>query len=247
MVKMYVPTPLSYFVSADLAFWDKLLVTVESLLKGAVKDLDKYIDGLLRNEDFVATLKAEMEEVFGYPVGIPDIHGDFEEEYRELREFFPNTLRKWLFVAIYAFVEKVLFELCRQKEREAGKRGSPLSQSVEDFFDRSQSYLLQSKKYLKKVAGLSDFPVNYEWHEIYSHYRRLRNCIVHSGGVLPRDEEAEEKTGVRVLKKYIERASSLRCLDSGAIVIGEGFCEEVLQTARSFFKQLFKALGQEMP
>jgi hypothetical protein len=121
MVKMYDPTPLplSYFVSAELAFWDKLLVTVESLLKGAVKDLDKYIDGLLRNEDFVATLKAEMEEVFGYPVGIPDIHGDFEEEYRELREFFPDTLRKWLFVAIYAFVESVLFKACRQR---AGSR-----------------------------------------------------------------------------------------------------------------------------
>ena len=142
MVKVtYEPTPLSYFVSAELAFWNKLLVTVERLLKGAVKDLDKYIDGLLRNEDFVATLEAEMEEVFGYPVGIPDIREDFEEEYRELREFFPGTLRQWFFVAIYAFIERVLFEACRHKEREAERKGNPLSQSVEDFFDKRKSYL----------------------------------------------------------------------------------------------------------
>ena len=76
-----------------------------------------------------------------------------------------------------------------------------------------------------------------------SHYRRLRNCIVHGGGVLPRDEE----TDARVLKEYSERTSSLKRLDSGAIVLEEGFCEEVLQTVRRFFEQLFKALGEEMP
>jgi hypothetical protein len=148
-----------------------------------------------------------------------------------------------VFVAIYAFIERVLFEACRHKEREAERKGNPLSQSVEDFFDKRKSYLIQSKEYLKKVAGLSDFPIGDEWHEVCSHYRRLRNCIVHGGGVLPRDEE----TDTRVLKEYSERTSSLRRLDSGAIVLEEGLCEEVLQTVRRFFEQLFKALGEEMP
>lgn len=171
-----------------------------------------------------------MEEVFGYPVGIPDIRGDFEEEYWDLEEIFPDILRKSFFVTVYSFIEIVLEAICHREKREGS-----LSLSLGDL---KGDGIGRSKVYLAKVACLSGLPFGgAEWNEIYSYYRVLRNCIVHNDSRLFKDmrpEEAERFEG------YIRRTSGLERLGRDRVVFRKGFCEEVLRTTRGFFDQLFK-------
>ena len=243
---VYEPVPpLAESVDAKLALLCRILVTVERLLEDAVTDLDEYVIAAMHDEYITARARDEglalEADERGCPLVLQDVREAFglEERYWDLEGRFPDILRKWLFVAVYSFVEETLLTICHQEEHEGERRGRPLSRSVKDF--KKRDLLGQSKKYLKEVAGFSDFPAgSVEWNEIYGYYRRLRNCIVHNGGKLkglkPRDD--------RELERYIRCKSSLRCLGSDRVVFEKGFCEEVLQTTRSFFGQLFRALDE---
>lgn len=234
MVKIvYEPPSLADWVDTKLACLDRLLVTIERLLEGVVKDLDEYVVAMMQDEYVVAALQDEaatIGEALGYYPGLPDIRQDFEEEYWDLEKIFPDILRKSFFVTVYSFIEVVLEAICHREKHEGSL---PLS-----LGDLKGDGIGRSKVYLAKVVCLSGLPFDgAEWNEIYSYYRVLRNCIVHDDSRLFKDmrpEEAERFEG------YIRRTSGLERLGRDRVVFRKGFCEEVLRTTRGFFDQLFK-------
>jgi len=261
MAKWHEPSviELAAFRLADL---ESLAVAIERFIEFELTEMDKKVATEARRG--YEEMKDEWPDYWPDDYAIRDFLG-LTDRYRLFEEEFPNTLRRSLFITIYSFVENVLLLICLQKEREGN-----LSPSVEDFFDKKPNLLRQAKIYLKEVAGLSDFPANSnEWSEIFGHYRRLRNCIVHNEGRL---KGLRSKKDAPSLERYIRRKSSLKWAAHGLVGMGKvspdydriiypdgdsmklppkwdrivfqkGFCEEVLQTTRNFFDLLSKTLS----
>lgn len=235
MVKWYVPS-LAEFWFIELARFDSFLVSVERLLEDAVQDLDEQVAVQIS----AAGWDKDVDEFFGPPPSVEDLVEDeqvrcalgFEEGYWELEEGFPNILRKSLFVAIYSFIEALLYAICLYKER-----ADNLPVSLEDFRDMDRSKGIElSKNYLMRVAGFAVGKID-RWQTI-TNYQKLRNCIVHGESRLKNLNLKQ----ARELKKYVSRESSLEWGGWGdSIVFRKGFCEEVLKTTRSFFDQLFES------
>lgn len=263
MAKWHKHEPsLIELAASRLADLESLVVAIERFIESEIAGMDRQV--AIEADRAYEEMQDEWPDYWPDDEAIRDFLG-LTDRYWKFEEEFPNTLRKSLFVTIYSLIENVLLAICRQKEREGN-----LSPSVEDFFDKKPNLLRQSKIYLKEVAGLSDFPANSnEWSEIFGHYRRLRNCIVHNEGRL---KGLRSKKDAPILEQYIQRKSSLewvahkwvgmgevspdydRIIDPilgsfplspnrDRIIFQKGFCEEVLETTRSFFDLLSKTLS----
>ncbi len=155
----------------------------------------------------------------------------YAEIYRELTEEFPRLLRNSLFVLSYSVTENYLNYYCNRSEKHFG-----LKLTLSDLKGRGVE---RAKNYLKKVAEI-DFPENDEWAEI-KHYNRIRNFIVHNNGKL------DDSSNAGKVEKYIKAKPDLlelkefsinKKIVSKSIVIKQGFCEEVLKTAKDFLFRL---------
>lgn len=136
--------------------------------------------------------------------------------------YFPNLLRRSLFIAAYSVFEDALCRRC-----EILQENYDLGQSV-DFRDEG---IWVVKSYLAETIDL-DLERSEEWSEITC-YNKLRNCIVHNNGRL-RDCRYS-----RFLGEYISRHSFLNLNDLlGEVELEEGFCEEVIETFDAFEEYL---------
>jgi len=144
-----------------------------------------------------------------------------------LEDFFPTILRQPFFVATYSLVEGELDERCRSMQK-----SKELLLSLSDLSDKG---IQRARKYLEKMVGIT-FPKSLEpiWGEL-NNYRRLRNCFVHNQGHLSSDGDSEY-----LRKQYLPSHQQYLCLANDEISLREGFCEEVVETIRVFFRGLDK-------
>lgn len=139
-----------------------------------------------------------------------------------LEEQYPQVLRRALFIVCYARIESLLNNLCRAAKVE---KDLPLT-----LGDLEGMGINRAKRYLSKLADLKSPFQGSEWLRL-TEYNRLRNNLVHGDGQ-PGDSKAD-----RALGEYVQGQPLLELDDYGYIVIGQGFCEEVVDTAHRFFQQ----------
>ena len=200
--------------------------------------LDHLRGYLHESEAFLKDRVAEVEqEIAALSPHKSEVNHYFEAQYEDARmallDFYPNILRKSLFVATYSLAEVELNTTCYRRKEQDG-----LAKSLEDIRGPDKS-IGRARKYLREIAGIR-FPDKPEWAEM-KNYQKLRNCIVHSQGTLSSCRNANY-----LRNDYIPRHSYL---DIGSGLYGEevmllkGFCEEVIQTIDSFFQRLYGYKG----
>ena len=161
-----------------------------------------------------------------------EFYASISDEHYELREVVPNVLRRALFIVCYTEIEAYLNTLCRLPRNSKGP-----GVSLDDLVGRG---IERAKRYLAKVLRV-DFPSKSpDWQEL-TNYNKLRNVLAHTEGRLSAAQRSKH-IGCYVAKhQYLD-------LDSlGYIVIHKGFCEEVIDTALRFFKQLPADLRRRAP
>jgi len=142
---------------------------------------------------------------------------------------FPKTLEASLFITLYAFLESRLVQLC---EIVRVKGGYYLGIS-----DVKGKGITAAQIYIKKAARLP-FPDNKssDWDDINS-YRRVRNCIVHQGSNVRKDDEKlKNAIGHLVTKRPLVK------LVGENIELSNGFCLEFVQSIGRFVNGLFDAI-----
>ena len=194
---------------------------------GELLDTVKLSERLLKEESAafkarVNAMAAEMSEE-----AREEFYEFMGDEYWQIHERFPNILRRALFLYCYAEIEAYLNRMCHIAQRQYGL-DLPLSKVTGKGIERA-------KLYLTKVAGVAFPSDSREWREL-TNYNKLRNVLAHSEGRLP-DVEREGH-----LRDYVDRHPHLELEFDGSIIIQEGFCEEVVEAAFQFFKQLPKEL-----
>lgn len=204
-------------------------------LRDTISELGEFVAA---TESFLAQLygraftdfrvKHEARGVTGLPDGtsLEQFFGAYATAWPEGR--LVALLRQSLFVAVYAFIEWSLMELCRFLRRK------DVAVTVGDL--RGQNYLDRARDYINKVLA-ADFPTSSdEWQQIQV-FRRVRNAIVHNAGEVP-IESADRKT----IEQYACKRPECLRLNGDRIVLEPSCCRLVLDVFRLFLEQLAASL-----
>lgn len=148
----------------------------------------------------------------------------------EMYESFSNLFLKSFLISLYTFLEANLAERCRTIEK---KHSYSLS-----LRDLSGTGINQSMNYLIKVHHINyALAKSTEWEEIQN-IRRLRNCIVHNGGIL--SENAE-----RQLEDFIRNESTIQVQkDTKNIILSKQFCDQAIRLLEQFLHNIERAIEQ---
>jgi hypothetical protein len=197
---------LSRFFSLDLSYHKEYLYEIETFLES-----EKLAQRAIHAAD-------------------PDLFDEVMDDRLTMMEhFYPDILRKSLFLALYSLVETEFKIICRHVEKR-----DKLPLSLEDIFAQG-GFTKKVKKYLEKLTRVN-FPSTPEWTEM-ENYRKLRNCVVHNQGKLTSSKDDKHLRDMYIPTRY-PRLS----IDNDQVVFHKGFCEEVIDTLEACIHQLCVAL-----
>lgn len=195
---------------------------------GELRDSVDLFERLLEDEaiDFEARVRSQAEELSS-----EEDRAEFLEymshEHAQLHERFPNLTRRALFLTIYAEIESYLIEVCDRARKLRGLR-LPLR-------ELRRKGIGGARVYLTKVAGAELASSGREWQAL-TDYNKVRNLLAHAGGRLSKEGREGH------LGEYIREHPHLRLDWDVALVIEQGFCEEVIDTSLGFLKHLPREL-----
>ncbi len=145
-----------------------------------------------------------------------------------LEDYFPDLLRKSLFVAIYTAIDTELIRWCDRAHERMKSKSAP--RELEGNFRE------KAKEYITRVL---DIRLPTEWQQIQD-YADLRHCLVHAQGHL----ELYDKKKRKHLKDFIRKQRHLY-LPNDEVTLEKGFCEEVIKNSTLFFNKLDDALERK--
>ena len=190
-------------ISGTWELYRRFLDLVESHLETKWQDLLREIEQQAQQID----AKRRRDEFYEFHV--VEEHLD----HQELRAILTHSF----FVASFALFENRLLKICKSAQQ---KSGNPIS--VGDLGTRSPTD--RAKTYLTKLG--IHFPANTpEWVEI-NNYRKIRNRIVHQGGILPPTDEVTQ----------FAKAKQVVSSEWGGIrlLLTRQFCDEAVSSFEHF-------------
>ena len=150
----------------------------------------------------------------------------------EFRFDFKNILRSSFFMHIYSLVETRLNRVCSEVK---DKMEVPFSVS-----DLKYNGIQRAKSYLQKTTSIKI--ENLEGWAALADYNKIRNCIVHTRGIL-----TSSKNDQYLKEKYIPHSrGSLEIDKQGKIIFDKSFCEEVIEVVEKFFSDIEAKLHQKI-
>lgn len=197
-------------------------------LEDYAESLERYLNNEVkaleaRHKEQTAKMTPEQKEEFD----------DFgADEYYQLTETFPQTLRVSLFIHAYSLFEHSLNELANTM---GSLRGIKIT--TKDLKDEG---ITRAKNFLKKVVQVNFPETDPFWQEIIT-LSKIRNYFVHREGFLPKDTNNE------AVEKFVAASNGALKLDEshGAkriVIISDAFNQRVLKTFETFNELLFKTL-----
>jgi len=140
------------------------------------------------------------------------------DTYWRLSAVFPSTLRHSVFVTSYSLLEHTLLRFCTMLAHRAPK-GLDLS-------DLRGEGIGLAKTYLKKVQGIAFPDQSREWNRL-SYYRKIRNCLVHNDGLVP-------KRGDDIRTFAGANPDLVRIADHSRLSLSRKACEDILSVTDAF-------------
>lgn len=199
------------------------------LLKEAVEFKSSY------DKDKISEIAKEAGEFSNeYEIYLTD---SFFESQMELAILFPHNFRASFLIQIISFVEHELKKICEYH----------LALTNASFSFDLRDELENAKKYLTKHVGIRIEDLNPEW-GVIKNFKTIRNVIVHGNGKVKKSdkrwEEVNNFTRLRGAIKSEEHIfKSVQSIESSELTIiltGKEVNEELLKTAKSFFKKLLE-------
>ncbi len=191
----------------DLSLYLQFSSEVEALLEKKDIDLQDYIESQLKQ--------------------IPEVnHGDFVENYgwdlHQYQMLFPSMHRQSMFITLYNFLEHQLNETCRGI-------GDELESRLR-LRDLRGSGIERAFLFLKLVPEFQFEKIN-EALSFIKNANRLRNIVVHNGGILPSEEDEE-------VNRFVIAQASLYGGPGREIVFRKEFVPLFTENVRTLFREI---------
>lgn len=208
-----------YFRSHRFDELKRYLDITEKYLKKAKDDFEVHLD-----EQWKKISNSNLD-----PKDINELNDFYNEEYWLYSEIFPRILRNSFFVAIHSLLEYKMGLVCKRINEE---RKIPISWS-----DLRGDTPKQFKLYCK-LAHL-EFPFsNPAWQQI-KYYSKVRNCIVHTDGLLA-EFQCKDKRGFIT---YLTGEGIIS--QKQEIALTPNFCENVVKTMRVFLNKVIEVYDSQ--
>ncbi len=206
--------------------WDeaeRILIPYRWELQSRVLDLvEPHLDKTLRDWEQAIEEQAQQIDDEDARNDFYEFHSDEYNEHLEFRTIFMNSF----FSASFALFENQLWRICKRAQRISGSHSSMGDRGSSSFID-------STKKNLRKLGV--DFPANTpEWQKI-TMYRKIRNKIMHGGGILtPKDDINMRKFAKanQIIPTWGEIAN---------LELTRPFCDDALKVFRRFLLEVQKA------
>lgn len=205
----------AFFRSHRLDELKKYLDITEKYLQKAKAEFEAWSD------ERVKELPAEQRQEF---------YDFYYDEYWQYAEKFPRILRNSFLVATISLLEYELNVICNRLKKKHDIRIN-LSDLKGDTLERTRKYC--------QNAGLELPDNNTTWQDI-KHYYKVRNCIVHTNGLVMELQHKDRK-------ELIPYLNSRRIISQDTIkqeiALTKQFCEEVIETIQTFLVELEKSIN----
>ena len=160
-----------------------------------------------------------------------DLEPDRQDEYfdwmydeiAQVRDSFPQLLRSTTLIALYSLLEHRLFEICEILRKE-----DKLSLGPNDL---KGAGVEQARAFIQRACGRSFPDQSAEWQTIQN-VRKVRNCLVHNGGVVENGEKGDHT------RKAIEALGGATLNEKGEIFIDEKLLNDFTECVLDFFRKL---------
>lgn len=198
----------------------------EAFRRETLERLDKLKTSVVILEESLVlyrkNLDDEMEKVIASidPDHWRYYHAHIYSEFDEIEQDLPSVLRSSVLVHVYSVFEYILNQLC-----ELYRNKKELSLSMKDL---KHDGIMRAKVYLKKVAEAAFDAEGQEWNQIVL-INKIRNILVHSGGVL-----SQSHADFVAINQHVNARDALSISEVNRIIIGKGYVEFAISTFKSF-------------
>jgi|MDSW01.2.fsa_nt_gb hypothetical protein len=198
-----------------------------SLCHIAKNELMNFEDFHAETEESWQTINKNLESkidriIERHPAEREEIIEHFSLDLHEKQEKFPSIHRRSLVITIYSFLENTLNELCNTLS-ESVDSNVVLTDLKGRGMERALSYLSKVAEFdLSKMGGTLSYIKN---------INRVRNFIVHNGGVLP--SEPEQKVNI-----FIASTENIFGNPGGNIRFESTFISEMIEVFIRFLNEL---------
>ena len=151
-----------------------------------------------------------------------DFVSDYGQDLHENKFLFPFMHRQSTFITLYNYLEHNLNEYCTFIEKG--------SESKIKLIDLKHTGLERALLYLKRIPSLDLNKINTELSFI-KNANKLRNRIIHAGGILPAEESEKVNTFVKSHENLVGEPGK-------EVVFREGFVPEYINILESFFESV---------
>lgn len=233
-----------------LSYYEDYLTSIEKFIDNETAALSEHFQLAVEQAKGDAHFQTDLRELLSQGVRASEeelIYPGFEEEFQRL-DYYPNILRRSLFVAIFSdLLLATMFAICRREAEKGDFFGEPFDNFFKGQKRNGKSDIEALGNYLEQEIGITVSSYE-EWTE-FLHFNDLRNCIVHDEGRLRKSRKKNELISyVEASKPLLTWREDLAYMDDirwfeispsyDWIVLEKGYCEKVLQDIRTFFRQL---------
>jgi len=210
-----------WFRSYRLDELKKYLDVTEKYLRTAKSDFETHLN---EQNKKLSTAKLSYKE-------LDEINEFYSEERWRYEEKFPRILRNSFLVAAISLLEYEISVIYHKLKR---AQQIPMADSTSDS--------LEQAKLCWKVVGLGFPDRDKMWQEL-NYYYKVRNCIVHTNGLVM---ELQYKYRKALIPYITEKGIISQDTIEQEIALTEQFCKEVVETIQSFLVELEKNINLKL-
>jgi len=202
--------------------WESIVITMSiAHLRKYHNDLEEMVE--LKSDNFGSWMD-EMAITLD-----KDVANNFNEfysnEYWELKEEFPNTLRKSIFNMSYSYFEHQLKNICNTFKNK-GDRLPPKT-------NKHESMIQYYRNYIEEKSGLPLNEMEDIWRIISNDYRGIRNHLTHEYGECIEITYALEGALSRIADVEIKQYE---------IYLGKEFVEQFIDRIEQYLEYVAQSL-----
>lgn len=193
--------------------------TIESKADLLLKHFEK-IEDILNQESASLTTHEKIEsERTKNDEDDSNYNYDYSNFIREIEFVYLRLHRYASILAVYAYLESSMSEICHQEQQNLR-----ISISAEDLKGEG---IVKFQEYLKKIAQLDISKINDSWSHLLK-INLIRNCIIHCNGNIENSKKRDQ------LIKIISTTKEIETIEGSLINLSPDFVKESIFHVKKF-------------
>lgn len=154
------------------------------------------------------------------------------EDLNEVDVHYKNTLYGSMLITFCSLTEHLIKEIAKEIVKEYENK----------IKKEKGDWLIKNLNLLKKTKNLG---VDENEIRLLSCYIKIRNCVVHDGGIISNSKNPEElKTAIEEIREYGKRGNYnlLELTNDGRLLLGDGLVSEVVVKSEELIEKILETV-----